>query len=149
MDFDVDSLSAMAADIWSSMLGVDLTPGNGAMASLGETNTMTACVQIGGDWTGAVTVCCPTTLAQSFAGAMFACEGEDLALDEVKDALGELTNMTGGSIKGMIPGECQLSIPAVAEGHDYSLSIPHGVEAARLDFETGGQPLRILIYATS
>ena len=148
MDFDVDGLSAMAADIWSSMLGIELAPGNGAMASLGDTNTMTACVQIGGDWTGAVTVQCPTTLAKQFAGAMFACGPDELELDEVRDALGELTNMTGGSIKGMLPGDCQLSIPAVAEGNDSSLSIPKGVEAARVDFEVEGQPLEILVFAS-
>jgi chemotaxis protein CheX len=149
MEFDVDSLTAMAADIWSSMLGLELLPGNGAMASLHDAATMTACVQITGEWSGAVTVCCPTTLARSFAGAMFACGPDDLAADEVRDALGELTNMTGGSIKGLVPGDCQLGIPAVAEGMDYSLTIPRGAQAAEIEFEYEGQALQIKVFQTA
>jgi chemotaxis protein CheX len=149
MEFDVESLSALATDIWASMLGVELSPGNGAMAKLADHNTMTACVQIGGDWSGAVTVQCTTDLARSFAAAMFACEPGDLAADEVRDALGELTNMTGGSIKGLVPGDCQLSIPAVAEGENYSLSIPKAAERAQIDFEFEGDPLRISIFETA
>ncbi|MGD9792957.1 MAG: chemotaxis protein CheX [Acidimicrobiia bacterium] len=146
MEFDVDSLAAMASDIWSAMLGMDLAPGNGAMSKLGESPTLVSYVQISGDWAGAVTVACPTELAKRFAGAMFACDPNDLAIDEVKDALGELSNMTGGSIKGMVPGDCQLGIPAVVEGEHLTVTIPKGHETARVDFEMDGEPLQIIVF---
>ena len=146
MELDCDSLSALAADIFTSMLGFELEPGNGAMGMLGKSATMTACVQIAGDWPGAVTVSCPTQLAKEFAGAMFGCDGNDLDLEDVMDALGELTNMTGGSVKGLVPGDNELGIPTVAEGERFSMTVPHASEVARLEFEYGGLPLAILVF---
>lgn len=146
MEFDLDALSAMAAEIWESMLGIELTPvGEPEAASTGE-RTLTGCVQITGEWAGAVTVKCPTALARVFAAAMFMSEPDGLDLDEVFDAFGELTNMTGGSVKGMVPGDCQLGIPAVAEGLDYSLTLPRGVAVAAVGFRHAGQPLEIVVY---
>lgn len=146
MNFDEETLASLAADIWSSMLGLELEPSNGHMADLGHSATITGCVQITGDWSGAVTVRCPTDLAKKFAGAMFAAEPGELAADEVRDALGELTNMTGGSVKGLVPGECQLGIPAVAEGLDYSLTVPRGQAVCTVEFEHEGEPLEVIVY---
>jgi chemotaxis protein CheX len=146
MEFDIEGLEAMTSDIWSSMLGVELQPGNGAMALLGSSPTMIGCVNINGDWAGAVTVACSTELAKKFAGAMFQCGPDDLAMDEVKDAMGELTNMTGGSVKGLVPGENQMGMPAVAEGEHLSLSVPKGAARAQLQFEYEGQPLEVMVY---
>ncbi len=149
MQFDEPTLAQLASDIWSSMLGIELAAGNGAMATLGTDRTLTGCVQITGDWAGAVTVRCPTSLARRFAGVMFDCEPDALAADEVLDALGELTNMTGGSVKGLVEGSCQLGIPAVAEGQDYALVIPRGRRVATVGLEHDGEPLEIVVYETA
>lgn len=149
MEFDESSLSELTSEIWTSMLGIDLAPANGHMDSLGHDRTLTGIVQITGDWSGAITVRCPTELASTFASAMFAADPASLELDEVRDALGELTNMTGGSVKGMLPGQCQLGIPAVAEGVDYTLAIPRGHPVCTLGFEYEGRPLEVVIYETS
>lgn len=149
MEFEQDTISALASDIWSSMLGIDLFPGNGAMETLGHDRTLTGIVQITGDWAGAVTIRCPTAVAKAFAGAMFGCEGDDLGMDEVRDAIGELCNMTGGSVKGLVPGECQLGIPAVAEGIDYSLTVPRGQAVVNVGFEYEGEPVEIVVYETA
>ena len=130
------------------MLGIELADANGALAHLGEDRTLTGCVQITGDWAGAVTVRCPTTLAHTFASVMFDCPVDTLGVDEVRDALGELTNMTGGSVKGLVPGSCQLGIPAVAEGLDYTLVIPKGRKVATVNFEHEGDALEIVVYET-
>jgi chemotaxis protein CheX len=144
MDFSSVTLSPMAAEIWASMLGMDLVPHD--HASDDAPRTMTGCVQITGDWAGAVTVRCGTDLAREFAGAMFACEPEDLGEDEVRDALGELTNMTGGSVKSLVPGECHLGIPAVAEGLDYTLDIPRARQVCRMGFEHDGRAIQIVVW---
>lgn len=148
VEFDQETLSSLAGDIWSSMLGLELAPG----APLGEHGAepmITGCVQITGTWSGAVTVRCPTNLARKFAGAMFATAPDELEPDEVLDALGELTNMTGGSVKGLVPGDCQLGIPAVAEGLNYSLSVPRGEAICAVDLEHEGEPVEVVVYKTA
>lgn len=149
MQFDESTLAQLANDIWGSMLGIELADGNGAMASLGADRTLTGCVQITGDWAGAVTLRCPTSLARSFASIMFDCDPDSLTADEVLDALGELTNMTGGSVKGLVTGTCQLGIPAVAEGREYALVIPRGRRVATVGLEHDGEPLEIVVYETA
>lgn len=149
MQLDEPTLARLAGDIWSSMLGIELAEGNGALARLGADPTFTGCVQITGDWAGAVTVRCPTALARQFAAVMFGCEPDTLAADEVADAVGELTNMTGGSVKGLVTGTCQLGIPAVAEGREYALVIPRGRRVVTVGFEHEGEPLEIVVYETA
>lgn len=146
MDFPAETLSPLAAEIWSSMLGIDLDPIDGAKPDFDHQKTMTGCVQVSGDWSGAITVRCPSETARSFAAVMFGCEPDDLPIEEVRDALGELTNMTGGSIKGLVPGSCQLSIPTVTEGIEYSFSIPRSNEVCSVGFEYEGEPLEVVVY---
>src|ERR1700709_458132 len=114
MEIDAGTLSALATDIWSSMLGIELEPASGVIELSGE-RTLTGCVQITGGWAGAVTIRSATAAAARFAAVMFGCEADSLSDEEVRDALGELTNMMAGSVKGMVPEECQLGIPAVAD----------------------------------
>jgi CheY-specific phosphatase CheX len=149
MQFDESMLAQLASDIWSSMLGIERADGNGALARLGVDRTLTGCVQITGDWAGAVTLRCPTSLARSFASIMFDCDPDSLGSDEVFDALGELTNMTGGTVKGLVNGTCQLGIPAVAEGREYALVIPRGRRVVTLGFEHEGEPIEIVVYETA
>jgi chemotaxis protein CheX len=148
VQFDESTVARLATEIWSSMLGIELSEANGAMAHLGRDRTLTGCVQITGDWTGAVTVRCPTALARTFASVMFDRRDETVALDDVLDALAELTNMTGGGIKGLVPGSCQLGIPAVAEGLDYTLAIPKGRPIVTVGLEQAGGAIEIVVYET-
>jgi len=146
MEIDSGTLSALAADIWSSMLSIDLQPGDGEVVELSGTRTLTGCVQITGGWAGAVTIRCATATAQRFAAVMFGCEPDGLSDEEVRDALGELTNMLAGSVKGMVPEECQLGIPAVADGLDYMLFVPKGKVLTKSDLNYGSDAVEVLVY---
>ena len=146
MEIDTGTLHELASDIWSSMLGIPLETGSPGIGSLGTERALTGCVQITGGWAGAVTVRCSTASAGRFAAVMFGCDPETLADEEVRDALGELTNMLAGSVKGLVPDECQLGIPAVADGLDYMLFVPKGKVLTNCDLTHEGQPLEIVVY---
>jgi chemotaxis protein CheX len=51
----------------------------------------------------------------------------DVSLEDMRDAAGELANMTGGGLKALMPQPSRLSLPTVATG-DASLEfeIRHG-----------------------
>jgi len=146
MEIDAVTLSSLATDIWSSMLGIDLQPGSADVAELSGERTLTGCVQITGGWAGAVTIRCATAAAARFAAVMFGCEPETLSDEEVRDALGELTNMLAGSVKGMFPEECQLGIPAVADGLDYMLFVPKGKVLTKADLDHEHDAVEVLVY---
>src|SRR5712691_9554787 len=110
----VDSdICQVVEGIWSSVLGLEVRRGDEPAKRNGKHGFLTACVQITGLWEGAVTLDCSAALARRTAAIMFGVSPEDASLDEIHDALGELTNMTGGNIKTLLPGPCQLSLPAV------------------------------------
>jgi chemotaxis protein CheX len=145
MQFDIETIAGLATDIWSSMLGIDVALATSDTPAA-QVPTLTACVQITGDWTGAVTICCAKTAAEAFASAMFAADPSELSADEIRDALGELGNMTAGGVKGLVDGTCQLGIPAVAEGTSYEFSIPKGKITCQVDLAHGDEPIVISVY---
>ncbi|MFO0982206.1 MAG: chemotaxis protein CheX [Planctomycetota bacterium] len=59
--------------------------------------------------------------------------------------MGEIVNMAGGNIKALLPAPSQLSLPSVAEGLDYRLSVPGARLQACVDFRSDGEPLQVII----
>ena len=142
--FAADEISQIMQSIWASVFGVVLeraqTPA-GALHWGGP--TVTGCVQITGRWEGAVTIRCSMSLARKAAALMFGAEQDAVTPEEVRDALGELVNMTGGNFKNLLPGPCQLSLPAVTEGSDYLVSIPRSKLLDQVTFSCEGQALLV------
>lgn len=117
-----DDLYALTDTVWSSVLGLELKRGEELDGKIGDV-AVTSCVQIVGDWEGAVTVSCSPGLATKLTCAMFQLEPDELSEDEIRDAMGEIANMIGGNVKGLAPGANTLSLPTVNEGPEDSLSI--------------------------
>ena len=72
-------------------------------------------VRIHGSWEGAVTLACASPLARRAAGALLEVAPEAVSGEEVRDALGELTNIIVGNVKALLPAPSRMSIPAVRE----------------------------------
>lgn len=128
-DLAID-LPRIAGDIWAAMLGLELqdvpapadpttVPGHDPTERI-----VTGVVQISGDWQGAVTVQLSHAFARRAAGLMFGMDDDEVTDEEVNDTVGELANMTGGNVKSLLAGSCQLSLPSVTTGLDYQVSIP-------------------------
>lgn len=105
---------------------------------------VTAFVQVTGTWTGSVLVSCSEELAASAAAAMFDRPREDLEHEDITDALGEVANMVGGSIKALMPEPSGLSLPTVIYGGGEA-SVPGTELLHRLDRTCGGEPLRVTV----
>lgn len=140
-----DDLFELAETVWSSMLGVELTRAEDVDGKVGD-RTITACVQITGDWEGAVTVACSPHLAGSLASAMFAMDLEELDDEMIRDAMGELANMTGGNVKGVAPGENTLALPTVTEGEEGSVHIAKSRQLNRVVGVANGEPVVVTVF---
>ena len=118
----MEEINDLVRDIWASVLGFEAEPAPPTVRV--EEPRLTGFVHIQGDWEGTVTVDCSVPLAMTAAAAMFGMEIDELAKEEIDDAWGEITNMTGGGIKSMLPGSCKLSLPTVIEGTGFTINVP-------------------------
>lgn len=104
-----------------------------------------ACVQIAGAWEGAVRVDCSTNLARLATARFLAADPGDIVIDQIRDAMGELANMSAGSVKPLLPKPCQISLPSVADGTDYTFTVPQGQLVLETGFNFEGEALKISV----
>lgn len=119
--------------IWQSILDLDVTRVEEPYKIEQKENTLIGCVHITGGWSGTLTLQCPIPLARRAAAIMFSKSEDDTDMSDIKDALGELTNMTGGNIKALFTGQCHLSLPTVAVT-DFDLHVLGGELLTRESF---------------
>jgi len=134
----------MTNEIWSGMLQIDLHPvekNNDANYKVG----VGACVQITGAWEGAVRVDCSLKLARLATARFLATAPAEVEIEQIRDAMGELANMSAGSVKPLLPRPCQLSLPSVADGTDYTLTVPQGEVVLESGFEFEGERLSVTV----
>lgn len=110
MYVDEETLSQVTSDICCTMLGLPMYPvfeDGPAEASL------LAKVHISGEWNATLEVATTSAVAMQIAAQMFELEPVGIQTADLYDALGEIANMVGGNVKGIINGELDLSLPSV------------------------------------
>jgi chemotaxis protein CheX len=106
---------------------------------------VTGCIQISGQWQGAVVIQGSEELARLFGCRLLECDSESLSDDDIRDAFAEMTNMIGGNIKGQVPCPSFLSIPSVTTGHDFDFYLSGAIVIREVAFDCHGEMLRILM----
>ncbi len=110
----IDSLvvEQLVEDVCTTMLGLQVAP-----CGLAEHDHPHGvyCGHIGveGDWQLQIYAICDAMFAARVASAMFMVEPDELTEGEIGDAIGELVNILGGNVKGILTGDNQLSLPTV------------------------------------
>ncbi|HEX2733200.1 MAG TPA: chemotaxis protein CheX [Polyangiaceae bacterium] len=106
-------LLKLTQNVWSVVLGQEIVPSERDLMSDIAGDFVVGRVLIAGDWQGTVTLACSAEMARHAAASMFGKTPAETDDSEIYDALGELTNMVGGSYKTLLPGTCNLSVPKV------------------------------------
>jgi len=145
MPFESDIEDIMTT-IWSTLVDVPIEPGGEGGAS--DDSTVTGIVHIEGAWRGAVLVRCPLALAALVTTSMFQCD-EEPTVDEIRDALGELTNMVAGNVKALLPAPSAISLPTVAFGKQYEISVVGTRRVANVSFTSKSYPLVVSVVQRS
>lgn len=107
---------------------------------------ISGCIQISGQWQGAVVIQSPSSLVQTIASRFFELKRAELTEDDLRDAFAELTNMIGGNIKGQVPCPSFLSLPSVTTGQDFDFHLSNAVIVRDLDVQCEGETLRIMMF---
>jgi chemotaxis protein CheX len=123
-DVDVELLNAVLSDIFTTMLGFSISSAETVPEITFLGRACLCSISITGTWNGNVIVQCSEELAREMGAGMFGMEVDAISKAEVRDAMGEVTNMVGGNLKKNLPGPSSLSLPNVMFGSDVSWKVP-------------------------
>ena len=110
-------------DIFTTMVMMDITagePSSDVMRPLRASTTGT--IGLGGLYKGMLAIHIPNEVAMAITSSFLGMEVEDVN-EDVLDAVGELTNMLGGSVKAILSesgSDIQLSLPSTISGDEYN-----------------------------
>lgn len=107
-----DDLTEIARSLFDTMLGLPFEAECPTGCSDSGTQ-LEAHISVKGCWKAEILVRAPEELARQIACVMFKLSDGELTDDDVRDALGEVANVIGGSIKGIIDCDGDLTLPSV------------------------------------
>jgi chemotaxis protein CheX len=112
--FTEDLVTEITSSVWRAFLpeSDDIVPSQATPAL----KNLTGNVHISGQWNGLVSLTCSSAAATRAAAFMFDTGIESVSQSDVLDAVGELVNIVGGNIKGLLPPPTGLSLPSVTDG---------------------------------
>lgn len=137
-----DAIVQIAQSVFGAMLDLAVEPVEDS-ESVG-TSELTAAVYYAGSWRGALLVECSIEQGLDWATRLMPLDPPP-STDDVRDALGELTNVIAGNLKSILPRGVGLSIPSVVQGADYSVRICGGNLYERVTLAAGRGMLRITL----
>jgi chemotaxis protein CheX len=86
--------------------------------------SITGMVGFAGTYSGVISMHCPVGLAMKITSNMLGMECDEVN-EDLNDAIGEISNMLGGSVKQVLSKgglDVKLSIPTVIAGEDYTVN---------------------------
>lgn len=139
INVDDETLAGIVTFAWQTLGFEECAPA----APLPIADALSATISIGGAWTATLVVSVDMTLAYRFADGLLDL-GDELVREDVEDALGELANVVGGNVKGLVDDPAAtLSLPVVAHGEP---TIAGGQIRVSCAFEAEGLPMVWRLY---
>lgn len=103
--------------------------------------SITGMVGFAGTYSGVISIHCPVSLALKVTSSMLGMECDE-ANDDLNDAIGEIANMLGGSVKLVLSKgglDVKLSIPTVISGEDYTVNSLSDIDCVIIPFALDGE----------
>jgi chemotaxis protein CheX len=135
----------IATDVCAGFLGLSLEAEPEPPVASGVTH-LTAFVCVSGEWVGAIAVHFSGALAREIASSMFGSDADAVGELEVHDAVGEVANMIGGSIKNRVKGSCTLSPPGLIAGKGAGMRVPGAHRRLSWRGRCGEEPLLVDVW---
>ncbi len=137
-----DSILEVATSVFGTLLGLPIHSGSNPAASF--RGAFTAAVHYAGSWKGALVLECSAAQAESWAARLLPIP-PPLAVEDVRDALGELANVIAGNLKPLLPPGVGLSMPSVVQGADYRFGVIGSTLREQISFADSTGEFRIAL----
>ena len=151
-DVDVEKVNAIdingqvtesVTDVFDTMFSLSLEPTDSVTSNSLEGIRSVGAVSLAGDVTGMISIHVGDTLAREMAAEMLGMEVEEIeGDDEIKDMLGEVGNIVGGSLKSSFTDAgltCVLSTPSYTTGKDFKIETLNMAKYERFAFKCNDQ----------
>ncbi len=127
----------VTSEIFSSMVMMEVTSDATLLPTLGSLrSSITGMVGLAGTHKGVLAIHIPNQLALAITGSFLGMEVESVN-EDVQDAVGELANMLGGNIKGILSErgrDIALSLPSTISGEQYFFQALNDVDTLIIPF---------------
>jgi chemotaxis protein CheX len=140
-----EDVQALMADTCEAVLGLAVHPAAGEAAPSSGQQYLRGRILVTGAWQGAISFTCTAAFARAAADRIF--EGQCTSPEDVRDAIGELTNIIGGGIKGLMPAPSRLSLPSVSEAAGWHDGKAPTEPAREVWFACSGQHFVVTVTA--
>jgi chemotaxis protein CheX len=147
----IGHLDGDVREIFSTMVGMQVAPAQAADTVTKFKDCVTAMIGFAGSYNGMISVNTPQKLALTIASEMLGMEITECD-DDVRDALGEIANMVGGSFKHHFVKdghEVRLSTPSVMSGDEYVVNTGSAPDTLTLMFSYQEDHFLVSVYLES
>lgn len=142
---NVSDISDFTHEIWSTMAGTELALSNNDITINKSGGYIVASVQIVGSMQHVVRLDLDANLVKQAASSLLGVSVSELSHEDIRDAAGELANMSGGCVKALLSQPSSLTLPSVVVGTDYEFAIPHGDQVLECSFESPSGNMKLSI----
>jgi len=133
-------------EIFSSMVMLDVTPGEPFIrADSTLISSISGIIGLAGTIKGMLAIHLPEKAALAITTAFLGMDAEEID-EDVCDAIGELANMLGGSMKAILDpngSKVQLSMPSAIHGEEYAVDCLADAESVTVPFAFNGQTFMV------
>jgi chemotaxis protein CheX len=130
--------------VCGSLLGSAAVIPTGAPVPEGSAR-VSAWVSIVGAWNGRVEVRVSPALALRLVREVMQLEADSPDSPDVADIVGELANMIGGNLKGLLPPDCRMSVPHAGAAARAGSASTSAVDAVGASFLVDGESLEVVV----
>ena len=139
-------ISDSTQEIFSSMVMLDVSSGEPFKRDDSKLiNSISGIIGLAGAVKGMLAIHLPNEAAMAVTTAFLGMDVEEID-EDVCDAIGELANMLGGSMKSILDpsgSEIQLSMPSAIHGEEYAVDCLTDSESVTVPFEFNGQTFMV------
>lgn len=142
-----EMLTQVVTSVWSSMFEDEVTP----VPTVHEPHhdLVFGRIHITGPQSCALTLSCTRSVASRAAQAMLGTSPDETSLDDAIDAFGEVTNVTGGTLKSLLGDGHLLSLPTVMQGDEYPGHLVGAVLVSEVTCEWAGEQITATVFLDS
>ena len=139
-------IADLTQEIFSSMVMLEVSPGE-PFKRTGDklVNSISGIIGLAGEMKGLLAIHLPAEAALAITTAFLGMEVKEID-EDVCDAIGELANMLGGSMKAILDpsgSKVQISIPSAIHGEEYAIDCLADAESVTVPFTFDGQSFMV------
>jgi len=138
----------IAQQVFETMVDIELIPAEQHLAEA-EIGAISSVLRYTGPCEGVMLIECTRGLAFTFTARLMSIDLPEEIDANVLDSMGELVNMIGGNLKGLMPEETSISTPVVMLDSERDALLASSKRLSRVCFNAGAEHCCVSLLTSS